>query len=154
MHKPRDHQFHITAGDSEWAAKVRGFNAAYAAYALALKTPDEAPAPPPICAGPVLDFAAARARRNAARGPCAVAFDAYRFAAVRLLTAWAPDSQELREQMRLAAELAGLPDPAHAQGLRHPSDIPDTPEAMLALIYMSSIGLFMAEQRRSKAADR
>jgi hypothetical protein len=154
MHSPRSHQFHVTAGDREWAAKVRAFDVASTAYVLALKAPDAGPLMPPICAGPVLDLAAFRARKNAARGPCAAAFDAYRFAAVRLLAAWAPDSTELREQMRLAAELAGLPDPAHAEIRHHPADIADTPEAMLALIFQSSIGLWIADRNRSKSAAR
>jgi hypothetical protein len=151
MHAPRHTLFHATAGDSEWAAKVRGFIAARTAYLSALETPDEPPAPPPIAAGPVVDLAAVRARRAAARPPWSAASDAYRFAAVRLLLTWAPNSTELREQMRLAAELAGLADPAHGDGLRHPSDIADTPEAMLALIYHSSIGLWSGE-RSARAA--
>ena len=154
MHAPRPAVFHATAGDSEWASKVRGFLAARAAYVLALETPDEPQASPPISDGPVVDLATARARRNATRPPCAAAFDAYRFAAVRLLTAWAPNSTELREQMRLAAELAGLSDPAHAESLRHPSDIADTPEAMLALIYQASLGLWVADRNRTAKAAK
>lgn len=152
MHSPRNHQFHAAAGDGEWAAKVRAFNAAHAAYALALRTPDVATPVPPICAGPVVDLAAVRARRDAERGPCAAAFDAYRFSAVRLLQGWAPDSTELREQMRLAAALAGLPDPAHASAPGHPNDTPDTAEAMLGLLYLSSLGLWLADQKRARAA--
>jgi hypothetical protein len=151
MHTPRQTLFHANAGDSEWAGKVRGFLAARAAYLSALENPDEPPTPPPVASGPVVDLAAVRTCRAAARPPCAAAFDAYRFAAVRLLMTWAPNSTELREQMRLAAELAGLADPAHGDDLRHPSDVADTPEAMLALIYHSSLGLWSGE-RSARAA--
>lgn len=98
--------------------------------------------------GRVADFATWRRLRQGQPSN----FDAYRFAAIQLLKAWAPDSTELREQMRLAAALAGVPDPAHAPPLAHPSDIPDTPEAMLGLMYQSSLGLWLADQKRARAA--
>ncbi|MES2343655.1 MAG: hypothetical protein V4597_18455 [Pseudomonadota bacterium] len=146
-------RFAVAAGDGDWAAKVRNFNRSRDAYLAALQSPPPAEAPLPINPD-VVELAAWRHNQATRKGPLVVAFEAYRAASLRLLDAWAPNSEQLRGQMRLAAELSGMADPAHRERPEHgrDEDAPCTPSALLAVVYEASLGLWQAEQRARRAA--
>lgn len=154
MHSPRlSIRFAVAAGDGDWAAKVRKFNRSRDAYVAVLQSPP--PAIAPLVINPdVVELAAWRHNRATQKGPAMVAFEAYRDAALRLLDAWAPNSEQLRGQMRLAAELSELADPAFRERSKsgRDEDTPCTPEALLAVVYEASLGLWQAEQRARRAA--
>jgi hypothetical protein len=146
-------KFAASAGDAEWARDVHRYAEALTAYVDALKAPEGGQEAPPWPVGPVVELSAWKACKATERGPLALAFDAYKAAALTMLRRWAPNSRELREQMRLGAELAGMTDPTRLDDHTRTDAAADTPEGVLALLYLSSLGLTQTEQRADRAAS-
>jgi hypothetical protein len=139
--------FDDRAGGSDWRKAVAGYYAARETYVLTMANPQDWEPPPPRPTGQVIDLAAWRAAVAAERSPLELAAEAYRVAAMRLLMTWAPSSQELREQMRLAATVAGWDDPTFFQpSTRDPAKQQATPSEILRLLYNSSLGLIQGER--------
>ena len=152
MPQVRGYKFDERAGGVEWRAAVARL---YAAQATFIQTIASAPKPEPIArpSGSVVSLTAWREARASERDPVDEAAQAYREASIRLLAAWAPNSTELREQIRLAAELMGVADPMTMQtvGLRDLRKVEGTPAELLNLLYTSSVGLWEAEQHARQA---
>ena len=149
-----DYSFDAAAGDGVWRAAVRNFLATQIAYSEAKSGPETRQPSPPRPSGQVIDLQAWRAVRAAEADPVEEAGEAYQTAALRLLSTWAPNSTELREQMRLAAEFMGLPDPRLWGGWRQDRrDLQPTPETISGLIFAATYGLVQAE-RAPRAAEQ
>jgi hypothetical protein len=139
-------------GGAEWRAAVAGHYQAREAYLLAVVS-GARPAPIARACGVVVSLYDCSQARASERDPVEEAGQAYREASIRLLATWAPNSTELREQMRLAAELMGIADPAGMQtvGLRDIRKVEGTPAELLNLLFTSSVGLWQAENRARRA---
>jgi hypothetical protein len=152
MSKPRAYNFDERAGGAEWRAAVARHYEAREAYLLAVASVAK---PEPIArpSGAVVSLYDWSQARASERDPVDEAAQAYREASIRLLATWAPNSTELREQMRLAAELMGVADPMAMQtvGLRDLRKVEGTPAELLNLLYTSSVGLWQAEQSARQA---
>lgn len=156
MLKARFYNFDERAGDPEWRSAVSALYAARETYLQTVADPPKREPAPARPSGHVIDLAVWREVVASERDPLEEAAEAYRNAAMRLLMAWAPNSSELREQIRLAAELLGVPDPMAERGYvgRRAQDIEATPSEILRLLFHSSLGLWRGEQRASQRASK